>query len=91
MTDVSIAAPNPGFEAPGPRDFQLRDVFFGDQLLLTKAALLLVLAAVIAISFSPYASATVEEARVLSANGVLVVAMYLPIFHLGDAISGMGG
>ena len=23
--------------------------------------------------------------------GVLVVAMYLPIFHLGDAISGMGG
>ncbi|MGF7449618.1 hypothetical protein V7P28_41425, partial [Klebsiella michiganensis] len=23
--------------------------------------------------------------------GVLVVAMYLPIFHVGDAISGMGG
>ncbi|MEO5326068.1 MurR/RpiR family transcriptional regulator [Mesorhizobium sp. CC13] len=31
--------------------------------------------AVIAISFSPYASATVEEARVLSANGVPVVAI----------------
>jgi Type II secretory pathway, component PulF len=23
--------------------------------------------------------------------GVLVVAMYLPIFHLGDALGGMGG
>ncbi len=31
--------------------------------------------AVIAISFSPYASATVEEARMLSANGVPVVAI----------------
>ncbi|QOF73987.1 MurR/RpiR family transcriptional regulator [Aminobacter sp. NyZ550] len=31
--------------------------------------------AVIAISFSPYASATVDEARVLSANGVPVVAI----------------
>lgn len=51
MTYVSIAAPNPGFEAPGPRDFELRDVFFGHQLLLTKAALLLVLAAVIVFVF----------------------------------------
>ena len=31
--------------------------------------------AVIAISFSPYASATVEEARVLAANGVPVIAI----------------
>ncbi|MFO5877603.1 hypothetical protein ACLBP1_25850, partial [Klebsiella pneumoniae] len=23
--------------------------------------------------------------------GILVVAMYLPVFHLGDAIGGVGG
>jgi F-type H+-transporting ATPase subunit a len=46
-----FAAPQPGFEAPGPRDFDLRDVFFGHQLLLTKASILLVLGAVVAFVF----------------------------------------
>lgn len=55
MTQL-IAASNPGFEAPGPRDFDLRDVFNGDQLLLTKAALLLVLGAVIAFAFLYFTS-----------------------------------
>ncbi|MFO5840949.1 hypothetical protein ACLBPJ_21090, partial [Klebsiella pneumoniae] len=27
----------------------------------------------------------------LSLVGILVVAMYLPVFHLGDAIGGAGG
>ena len=51
MTHVSIAAPNPGFTAPGPSDFDLRDVFYGHQVLLAKSSLLLVLAAVIVFAF----------------------------------------
>ncbi len=43
----SVLAANPGFVPPGPADFQLPDIFKGDQILLTKASLLLVLAAVI--------------------------------------------
>ena len=48
---MRLAAPNPGYEAPGPRDFDLRDVFNGDQVLLTKASLLLVLAGIIVLVF----------------------------------------
>jgi F-type H+-transporting ATPase subunit a len=36
-----------GFHAPGPADFKLPDIFHGNQILLTKSSLLLVLAAVI--------------------------------------------
>lgn len=43
----SVLAANPGFVPPGPADFQLPDVFNGNQILLTKASLLLVLSAVI--------------------------------------------
>jgi F-type H+-transporting ATPase subunit a len=40
-------AAKPGFVAPGPNDFNLRDIFNGNQVLLTKASLLLVLSAII--------------------------------------------
>jgi F-type H+-transporting ATPase subunit a len=49
-TSIVLAA-NPGFNAPGPQDFQLRDVFFGDNQLLTKTSLLLVLGAIVAFMF----------------------------------------
>ncbi|MCU1657829.1 MAG: synthase subunit a [Pseudonocardiales bacterium] len=45
-THVSVLA-NPGFVPPGPADFQLPDIFNGNQVLLTKSSLLLVLAAVL--------------------------------------------
>lgn len=47
----SIIASNPGFEAPGPKDFDLQDVFGGDISVLTKASLLLVLGGVLAFVF----------------------------------------
>ena len=47
MTHASVLAANPGFHAPGPVDFKLPDILGGDQILLTKSSLLLVLAAVI--------------------------------------------
>jgi F-type H+-transporting ATPase subunit a len=43
----SVLAANPGFNAPGPADFQLPDIFNGHQILLAKSSLLLVLAAVV--------------------------------------------
>jgi F-type H+-transporting ATPase subunit a len=46
-----LAAPNPGFQPPGPGDFELPDIFGGNQLLLAKSSLLLVLAAVIVFVF----------------------------------------
>jgi F-type H+-transporting ATPase subunit a len=42
-----IVLANPGFVPPGPEDFQLKDIFNGSQVLLTKYSLLLVLAAVV--------------------------------------------
>ena len=47
MTQGSAIAD--GFHAPGPADFQLRDVFNGDQVLFTKASLLLILGGAIVI------------------------------------------
>lgn len=46
-TTVVHLAAQPGFVAPGPQDFDLRDIFYGNQVLLTKASLLLVLSAII--------------------------------------------
>jgi len=46
-----IAASNPGFQAPGPRDFDLRDIFYGHDHLLTKYSILLVLGAILAFVF----------------------------------------
>jgi F-type H+-transporting ATPase subunit a len=40
-----------GYDAPGPVDFQTPDIFGGNQVLLTKSSLLLVLAAVIVLGF----------------------------------------
>lgn len=48
---VVVLAANKGFEAPGPSDFNLRDVFFGHQVLLTKLSLLLILGALVAFAF----------------------------------------
>ncbi|MDR1998799.1 MAG: F0F1 ATP synthase subunit A [Frankiaceae bacterium] len=48
---ITASTPNPGFEAPGPQDFKLPDVFGGDILVLTKASLLLVLGALLAFAF----------------------------------------
>lgn len=45
--DVVLADGGEGYHAPGPAEFFLPDVFGGDQVLLTKSSLLLVLAAVI--------------------------------------------
>ena len=39
---VGIAAGN-GFQAPGPADFEFPDIFNGNQVLLAKSSLLLVL------------------------------------------------
>jgi F-type H+-transporting ATPase subunit a len=47
----SVLAANPGFNAPGPADFQLPDIFGGNQILLTKSSLLLVLAAILVFVF----------------------------------------
>lgn len=44
---MSVLAANPGFNAPGPADFQLPDIVHGTQVLLTKPAFLLVLGAII--------------------------------------------
>ena len=46
-----LAAPNPGFNAPGPADFEFPDIFHGNNLVLTKPSLLLVLAAVVVFVF----------------------------------------
>jgi len=43
---VGIAAGN-GFQAPGPRDFEFPDIFNGNQVLLAKSSLLLVLGGVV--------------------------------------------
>ena len=40
----------PGFVAPGPQDFDLRDILYGDSIWLTKATLLLVLSAIIVVA-----------------------------------------
>lgn len=45
--DVVLADGGKGFDAPGPVEFFLPDVFGGNQVLLTKSSLLLLLAAVI--------------------------------------------
>jgi F-type H+-transporting ATPase subunit a len=49
VTQVSLDGIAAGFVAPGPADFQLPDIFNGNQVLLTKASLLLVLAAIIVV------------------------------------------
>jgi F-type H+-transporting ATPase subunit a len=53
---------NAGFNAPGPQDFELRDVFYGHQILLTKISLLLILGAILAFAFL----------RVTSSKGAIV-------------------
>jgi F-type H+-transporting ATPase subunit a len=40
-----------GFDAPGPVEFQMPDIFGGNQVLLTKSSLLVVLAAIIVMGF----------------------------------------
>jgi F-type H+-transporting ATPase subunit a len=47
VTHAGVLAANPGFDAPGPADFKLPDILGGNQILLTKSSLLLVLAAVL--------------------------------------------
>jgi F-type H+-transporting ATPase subunit a len=51
----SVLASNPGFHAPGPADFDLRTIFSGSSdgagVLLTKASLLLIVAAVVVFAF----------------------------------------
>jgi F-type H+-transporting ATPase subunit a len=47
VTHVSVLAAPPGFDAPGPVEFKLPDILGGNQILLTKSSLLLVLAAII--------------------------------------------
>ena len=44
---VGIAAGN-GFQSPGPSDFEFPDIFNGNQVLLAKSSLLLVLGAFVA-------------------------------------------
>jgi F-type H+-transporting ATPase subunit a len=51
-----LGAPNPGFEAPSPADFEFPDIFGGSQILLAKSSLLLVLAAIIVLAFYLIAS-----------------------------------
>ncbi len=51
MTHVGIEAANPGFVAPGPNDFDLRDIFNGNHILWTKASLLLVLGGILTYAF----------------------------------------
>jgi F-type H+-transporting ATPase subunit a len=50
---VSLVAANPGFQPPGPADFQLPNIFTvdGHSILATKASLLLILAAIIVFVF----------------------------------------
>jgi F-type H+-transporting ATPase subunit a len=47
VTHASVLAAPPGYDAPGPVDFKLPDILGGNQILLTKSSLLLVLAAII--------------------------------------------
>src|SRR6476661_2823881 len=47
---VGIAAGN-GFQAPGPADFEFPDIFNGNQVLLAKSSLLLVLGAIVVAAF----------------------------------------
>ncbi len=50
MTHASVLAANPGYVPPGPGDFNFPDVFngtYGENILLAKSSLLLVLAALV--------------------------------------------
>jgi F-type H+-transporting ATPase subunit a len=47
VIQASPVAAAPGFNPPGPGDFELPDIFHGNQILLTKASLLLVLSAIV--------------------------------------------
>ena len=47
---VGIAAGN-GFQSPGPSDFEFPDIFNGNQVLLAKSSLLLVLGAIVVAAF----------------------------------------
>jgi F-type H+-transporting ATPase subunit a len=47
VTHASVLAAPPGFDAPTPAEFELPDILGGNQILLTKSSLLLVLAAII--------------------------------------------
>jgi F-type H+-transporting ATPase subunit a len=51
VSQPSLVLANAGFEAPSPADFELRDIFYGHQVLLTKLSLLLVLGAILAFVF----------------------------------------
>lgn len=68
MTHVSLVAANPGFQPPGPADFELPNIFkiAGHPVLATKVSFLLILAAVVVFVFF---SATSRKRALVPSKG----------------------
>ncbi|MEP6599047.1 MAG: F0F1 ATP synthase subunit A [Actinomycetota bacterium] len=88
LRGLSLADPNPGFEAPGPKDFEYPDVFNGNTLWLTKPSLLLVLAAVLVLVFY---LATSRRGALVPSKGQFLGEQVYDFVRNGIAQDGIGG
>ena len=92
MSDIgpglTVLAANKGFEPPGPQDFVLRDVFYGNQVLLTKISLLLVLGAILAFLFLRL---TARTAAVVPSKGQYLGEQAYSFIRNGIAQDSIGG
>lgn len=88
LRDMVVTEPNPGFNPPGPKDFEYPDVFNGNNLLLSKPSLLLVLAALIVLV---YFLAVTRRAAVVPSKGQYLGEQIYDFVRNGIAQDSIGG